>query len=112
MESLEKVGVEVIGGAVVMLFGWLGWKKANNVATKDDAETKVYSLMQEEIQRLTAQVNQMVAEHQNCTQRVQALSAEVASLKQIIMLDKQQREAELDGRRKGLILTRKSDKKA
>lgn len=111
MDNLEKIGAEIVAGAAVTLAGWLGWRKANTVATKDGAEAELYTLMQEEIKRLSSQVNALVTEHQTCTERVQALTQEVASLKQMILLEKQHREAETDGRRKGLILTRKSDAK-
>jgi capsule polysaccharide export protein KpsE/RkpR len=111
MDNLEKLGMEIVGGVAVLVAGWLGIRKANTVATKDSAEAELYSLMQEEIKRMSAQMNQLLNEHQSCTERVQALTQEVASLKQMILLEKQHREAENDGRRKGLILTRKTDSK-
>ena len=70
MQVFDKVATEVIGGAVVILLGWLGWKKANKVATSDGAEANIYALMNDEIKRMAAQIKQLSSAYDDLSRQI------------------------------------------
>ena len=122
MDNLEKLGIEIIGGIGVLIAGWLGFKKANNLATSTGAETGVIEILQNELTRLAGQVTQLstdyaslnkilIDERTDCNERITALSNQINELKQIIQTDKKERENEAKARQSGILKTRKTDKK-
>jgi archaellum component FlaC len=92
MQMFDKVATEVIGGAVVILLGWLGWKKANKVATSDGAEANIYALMNDEIKRMAEQIKhlssayddlsrQIINERLECAKNITELKNQINELK-------------------------------
>jgi archaellum component FlaC len=92
MQVFDKVATEIIGGAVVILLGWLGWKKANKVAVSDGAEANIYALMNEEIKRMAVQIKdlssayddlsrQIINERLECAKNMAELKAQINELK-------------------------------
>ncbi len=92
MQLFDKVATDIIGGAVIVLLGWLGWKKANKVATSDSAEANVYGLMNEEIKRMAVQIKdlssayddlsrQIINERLECAKNMAELKAQINELK-------------------------------
>jgi septin family protein len=92
MQIFEKVATDVIGGAVIVLLAWLGWKKANKVATSDSAEANVYALMNDEIKRMSEQIKQLssayddlsrqiITERLECAKNMAELKAQINELK-------------------------------
>lgn len=121
MGFLEKIGIDVIGGAVIILLGWLGWKKAQKVATSEGAETDVVALLNGEVKRLSAQVSdlsishanlslQMLKEREDCSRDITTLGIKVEQLEARISADSLSRQHESDLRKRGLIKTRSTDK--
>ena len=92
MQIFDKVATDIIGGAVIVLLGWLGWKKANKVATSDSAEANVYGLMNEEIKRMAVQIKdlssayddlsrQIINERLECAKNMAELKEQINELK-------------------------------
>jgi peptidoglycan hydrolase CwlO-like protein len=92
MQIFEKLATDIVGGAVIVLLGWLGWKKANKVATSDGAEANVYGLMNEEIKRMAVQIKQLssayddlsrqiITERLECAKNMAELKAQINELK-------------------------------
>jgi len=92
MQIFDKVATDIIGGAVIVLLGWLGWKKANKVATSDGAEANVYGLMNEEIKRMAEQIKhlssayddlsrQIINERLECAKNITELKNQINELK-------------------------------
>jgi archaellum component FlaC len=92
MQIFDKVATDIIGGAVIVLLGWLGWKKANKVATSDSAEANVYGLMNEEIKRMAEQIKhlssayddlsrQIINERLECAKNITELKNQINELK-------------------------------
>lgn len=121
MGFLEKIGIDLIGGAVLILIGWLGWKKARKVATTEGAETDVVALLNSEVKRLSEQMSslsvsytllsqQIIKEREDCSREITALRVKVEQLEAMIAANKKAVEHEQDLRKRGLIKTRITDK--
>lgn len=91
LESLDKIGTDIIGGAVLTLFGWLGWKKAKKVAVSDTAETDVITLLQKQVNTLSQKYDelyiaytelqrQVLAERSECGRKINELENKLASM--------------------------------
>lgn len=119
-DSLEKIGIEVIGAVGVLAVGWLGYKKVGNTVTKTEAETDVYQLLNQELVRVSNQLTQLsqsygelqrtvFAEREDCSKRIAELTEKLNSMQSRMESDESLRKTEQVLRRAGKLTTRKTD---